>query len=69
MNTKEKSTASTSQTKEPTINEKKLSAYSLELCKEVKKVLPYISNGKVAKGLVKSLNDYLIAYKKLGGKL
>ena len=37
MNTKEKSTASTSQTKEPTINEKKLSAYSLALCKEIKK--------------------------------
>lgn len=69
MNTKEKSTASTSQTKEPTINEKKLSAYSLVLCKEIKKALPYISNGKVAKGLIKSLNDYLIAYKKFGGQL
>jgi sRNA-binding regulator protein Hfq len=41
----------------------------LALCKEIKKVLPYISNGEVAKGLIKSLNDYLIAYKKLGGKL
>ena len=69
MNTKEESTASTSQTKEPTVDEKKLSFYSLELCKEIKKVLPYISNGRVAKGLIKALNDYLIAYKKLGGKL
>jgi hypothetical protein len=69
MNTKEKSTASTSQTKEPTVDEKKLSAYSLALCKEIKKVFPYISNAKVAKGLAKALTDYLTAYKKLGGKL
>ena len=42
MNTKEKSTASTSQTKEPTVDEKKLSAYSLALCKEIKKVIEYV---------------------------
>jgi hypothetical protein len=46
-----------------------LSAYSLALCKEIKKVFPYISNAKVAKGLAKALTDYLTAYKKLGGKL
>lgn len=69
MNTKEKSTALTSQTKEPTVDEKKLSAYSLALCKEIKKVFPYISNAKAAKGLAKALTDYLTAYKKLGGKL
>ena len=69
MNTKEEKSASTSQTKEHTVNEKKLSAYSIKLLKECKSALPYMSNMKAAKKLMKAMNDYVTAYKKFGGQL
>lgn len=56
------------ETKEKELDEKKLSAYSLELCSEIEKVLPYISNMRAAKRLMQALNNFMIAYKKLGGK-
>lgn len=56
------------ETKEKELDEKKLSAYSLELCSEVEKVLPYISNMRATKRLMQALNNYMKAFKKLGGK-
>jgi hypothetical protein len=56
------------ETKEKELDEKKLSAYSLELCSEVEKVLPYISNMRAAKRLMQAYHKYMMAFKKLGGK-
>lgn len=54
--------------KEKELDEQKLSAYSLELCKQVKEAIPYMSNVRAAKKLMMALNNFMIAYKKLGGK-
>ncbi len=51
------------------VDEKKLSNYALELCKEVQIALPHISNIRAMKRLARALNDYLKAYQKLGGKI
>lgn len=54
--------------KEKEVDEKKLSAYSMKLCEEIKAALPYMNNVRAQKKLMLALNDYMIAYKKLGGK-
>lgn len=46
-------------------NEKKLSFYGLALCETVKKSLPYVSNRHIVAELMKSLQTYLKASKKL----
>ena len=51
------------------IDEKKLSQYALELCKEVQIALPHISNVRAMKRLANALTKYLKAYQKLGGKI
>lgn len=53
---------------EKEVDEKKLSAYSLKLCEAIKDSLPYMNNIRAQKKLMLVLNDYMIAYKKLGGK-
>lgn len=53
---------------EKEIDEKKLSTYSLKLCEAIKDSLPYMSSIRAQKRLMSALNDYMIAYKKLGGK-
>lgn len=54
---------------EKQVDEVKLSKYGLKLCEEIQYVLPYISNMRVQKRLIKALNDYLKAFQKLGGKI
>ena len=51
------------------VDEKKLSYYAIELCKEIQIALPHISNVRAMKRLAKAMNDYLKAYQKLGGKI
>lgn len=46
--------------------EKKLSYYSLQLCKEAKNSLGYIKNATVAKQLKFAITQYMNIYKKLG---
>lgn len=51
------------------VDEKKLSFYALELCREVQMALPHISNVRAMKRLASALGNYLKAYQKLGGNL
>jgi hypothetical protein len=54
---------------EKEIGEKKLSFYSLELCKEIKKALPYLGHSPAGRDLAQALMKYITAYKKLGGHI
>lgn len=55
--------------KKKEVDEKKLSMYGIELCKEIQIALPQISNVRAMKRLAKAMSDYLKAFQKLGGKI